>query len=165
MSDTTPPSTDAVATTPVQEIAPAETFSAEYVQGLRNEAAKYRNDKKDAVQAAKDALNAEWETKLSGSADEVNRLGTDLGDAWVELAKLYAALDAGVPSDKVRDFAGVLKGSDAESIKGSAESAKALFGGFKTDDPATDPTQGSGGSAIPLNGDKLMQALSRAVGL
>ncbi len=148
---------------PAPEAPKAETFSLEYVQGLRSEAAKYRNEKKTAVDEAKAAKDAEWQAKLEAQLGETRQLSENLGDAWVELAKLYAALDAEVPTPLVREFAGLLKGSDEDAIRGSAESAKKLLG-FTSTFPAVDPTQGTGGGVIPLNGDPIIDALKRAVG-
>jgi hypothetical protein len=79
---------------------------------------------------------------------------------------LYVTIDANVPSDKVRAFAGILQGSDTESITASAKSAYELAGGFATKSPAFDPTQGFGGrDPLPLNGDPILQAIKNAVGI
>ena len=163
MSDdtTTTPETPA-APTPSQE--PAKTFSEDYVKQLRDEAARYRNEKKTAVEQANAAKDTEYAAVIQAHEGKVTALETDLGDAWVELAKIHAALEAQIPSQHVLQFASLLKGSDPESIKASAESAKALFGGIATTHPATDPTQGSGGNPLPLNGDPLLQAIKKAVG-
>ncbi len=161
--DNTTPVTTTLVPTPGPEPT-VETFSLEYVQGLRSEAAKYRNEKKTAVEQAQAAKDVEWQAKLESHQGEVTRLGTDLGSAWIELAKLYATLDAEVPTPMVREFAGLIQGSDAETIKGSAESARKLLGAFPTNAPATDPTQGSGSGVLPLNGDPILAALKHAVG-
>ena len=165
MSDTpTTPDTEGAITEVKTGQAPVETFSREYGETLRGEAAKYRNEKKTAVEQAQAQKDVEWQAKLDAQLGETNRLGTDLGSAWVELQKLYSAIDESVPSDKLRSFAGVIQGSDAESIAASAKSAKELFGGVNTSQPAVDPTQGSGGGSIPLNGDPILAALKKAVG-
>lgn len=141
----------------------AETFGLEYIQQLRGEAAKYRKEKKDAVAEAKEEVRKEWEAKLNEQASKTTESEAKLGAAGVELTKIKTALSLDVPSDKVIQFAAVLQGSTDDEIKTSGESAKALFGGFETNDPATDPTQGSGGTP-PLNGGPLLDALKRAVG-
>jgi hypothetical protein len=161
--DNTTPET---AATPDQGLAPAvETFSREYVTELRNEAAKARTDKKSAVEVAKAERDTEWQEQVNASQAEQTRLQTELGDSWVELQKLHSAISAGVPTDKLLAFASVLKGSTADELDSAAKSAKDLFGGFNKNDPATDPTQGSGGrSPLALNSDALLQAVKSAVG-
>lgn len=149
---------------PAPEAPPAENFSLEYVQQLRGEAAKYRTEKKDAVEAAEAKAKTEWEAKINEQIGKNTELEGKLGAAGIELTKLRVALALNVPSDKVLAFVEILKGSTEDEITSSAASAKELFGGFKTTDPATDPTQGSGGGALPLNGDPLLNALKKVVG-
>lgn len=132
-----------------------KTYSEAYVQRLRSEAARYRTEKTSAVDAAKQAVSDEWQTKVDG-------INADLGDAWVYAAKLHAAVDAQVPAEKVLDFAAILQGTDPDSIKASAEKAKQLFG-VAPKVTATDATQGSG-NTIPLNGDPLLAKLKQLVG-
>lgn len=150
--------------TPLAPEAAPETFSREYVEELRRENAKHRTAKTEAVDAVKAQLTQEYEAKLAEKDTAYTELQNQLGDAWIELEKVYTALDAKVPSEKVRAFAAILKGSDPDSIKESAESAKELFGGFGKADAPTDPTQGSGGGHLPLNGDPILNALKKAVG-
>jgi len=80
------------------------------------------------------------------------------------MVKVTTALNLGVPSERVVQFASILKGGSEEEIRASAESAKELFGEVKKHQPATDPTQGSGGGPVPLNGDPILAALVKAVG-
>lgn len=165
MSDTdiTPAATPAAG---VPETHPApETFSKEYVQELRNEAARYRTQKNEAVEATKVAVAKEFEAKLAEKDVALTEVTQQLQNAQLELEKLYVALEAKVPSDKVRAFAAILQGSDRDSIAESAASAKELFGGFDTKSPAIDPTQGAGGGTLPLNGDPLLNALKKVVGI
>jgi len=164
-NETPTPSTDAGTTVTEQGQAPqTETFSREYVEELRRENAKHRTAKAEAVDAVKAQLTQEYEAKLAEKDTAYAELQNQLGDAWVELEKVYTAIDAKVPSEKVRAFAEILKGSDPDSIKESAKSAKELFGGFGKADAPTDPTQGSGGGHLPLNGDPILNAIKKAVG-
>lgn len=164
-TDTTAPVEVADSAGGVPETHPApEVFSKEYVQELRNEAARYRTQKNEAVEVAKTSVAKEFEAKLAEKDVALTELQNQFTEAQIELQKLYVALDAQVPSDKVRAFAAILKGSDAESLSESAKSAKELFGGLTTASPAYDPTQGSGGGAVPLNGDPILAALKKAVG-
>lgn len=136
-----------------------ETFSREYVERLRNEAAGHRVAKQNAVKAAKDALNSEWQGKYTDL--EVQNAASGL-----ELSRLKAAIDLNVPVDKVIQFASTLQGSTDDEITASAKTNYELFGGFKAPiTPAVDPTQGSGNGNIPLNGDPILAALKAAVGV
>lgn len=160
--------TPETAPAPVQETAattsqaPVETFNLEYVQQLRSEAAKYRTEKNDAVNAAKLAASTEWESKLAAEQTRYNELSIKLGGYDTELTKIKTAIEAGVPSDKVLAFAGILQGSSEDEIKSAAESAKALFGGLGTADLATDPTQGTGGHAGSSPAEQFAQLIRAA---
>ncbi|AGK87493.1 head scaffolding protein [Mycobacterium phage HINdeR] len=161
--------TPAVETPGTQEQgqAPApEVFSREYVEELRRENAKHRTSKETAVAEAVAAVKADYEAKLADKDTAYSALQNELGQAWIELEKVYTTIDAKVPSDKVRSVVEFLKGEDKESITASVQSAAKLFGGWETTDPAVDPTQGKGGGTpLPLNGDKLMMALNAKLGL
>jgi len=162
-TDTTPAEGTPAAAAPVA--APTqETFTKEYVQELRNEAANYRNRAKTAAEEARAAVQAEYEAKLADKDVQYLELQNQLGQAWIELEKVYTAVDASIPSSKVRAFAAILQGEDPDSIKESAKTAADLFGGLDSKSPAFDPTQGKGGTPLPLNGDPLLNALKRAVG-
>jgi hypothetical protein len=163
MSDTATPNEAAAQPAPVA--ATADSFSLEYVQQLRGEAAKYRNEKKDAVEAARAETTQQWESKLDEASNATAKLQSQLSSANTEMVKVTTALTLGVPSERVVQFAALLKGDSEEDIKSSAESAKELFGDFKQSVPATDPTQGTGGGKdLPLNGDPILAALTKAVG-
>lgn len=150
----------------VAPVTTAETFSLDYVQTLRQEAAKYRTEKNDAVTAAKDSVDRDWATKVTGVEEKSSALEAELGDAWVYAAKIEAAVAAGVPSDKLLAFVQILKGSDQATIDASVESARALFGGFSTAVRATDPTQGSGSiPALGLNSDDLLNSVKSKLGI
>lgn len=162
MSDTDNTTPDLVEETINTGLEP-KVYSEDYVKQLRQEAAKYRTEKNDAINAAKAEITASFETQLAEKNTAFSELEGQLGAAGVELTKLRTALALQVPSDKVLAFAELLKGSTEEEIQQSAASAKELFGGFKS--PPIDPTQGTGGGGhIPLNGDPILAALKRAVG-
>lgn len=163
MSDPTPtPGTPAA---PAPEATPQqESFSREYVEQLRGEAAKYRNEKKSAVDEAKAALTQEWEGKLTAADSKYAELEGKFSAREIELAKLRAAIALEVPTDKLVDFSDLIKGSTEEEITASAKAVLDLVGGFASAKvPATDPTQGKGGKPLPLNGDPLLAALTRVV--
>jgi hypothetical protein len=136
-----------------------KTYSQKYVNQLRDEAARYRTEKNSAVDAAKESVTQQWQTKFES---ETTRLSNDLGDAWVHAGKLHAAIEAFDPDAKAVAFASALRGQDEDSIKASAESLKKLFG-TATPPKATDPTQGSSSHA-PLNGHPLLEKLQAIVG-
>lgn len=163
-TDSTPTADATVAAAPEAHPAP-EVFSKEYVQELRNEAARYRTQKNEAVELAKSAVAKEFEAKLAEKDVAFTELQNSFQEAQIELQKLYVALDSQVPSDKVRAFAAILQGADADSISASAAAAKELFGGLDGKSPAYDPTQGAGGGVLPLNGDPLLNALKKVVGI
>ncbi len=142
-----------------------KTFSLEYVQQLRQEAASHRTSKNEAVEAAKTAAAAEFEAKLAAKDLAYTELQNQLGDAWIELEKFATAVEAKVPSDKVLAFVKVLQGTDKESITESAKSSLELFGPFDAKTPAFDPSQGLGGKpTLALNGDPILEAITRIVG-
>ncbi|AOE44427.1 scaffolding protein [Gordonia phage Switzerland] len=167
--------TDPVATPADQQQAPeaqqqeapvTKTYDQAYVDQLRQEAAGHRVGKKEAVEAAEAAVRAEYEAKLADRDVAYTELQNQLGQAWIELEKVYTSIEAKVPSDKVRQFAAILTGEDKESIEASAKTSFELFGGFETKSPAFDPTQGTGGrNTLPLNGDPLLNAVKGVLGV
>lgn len=165
MSDNDSSTPTDASTQPAPEAKQAETFTKEYVQELRNEAAKYRIEKNEAVEQAKAAVAADFQKQMAEKDVALAEAQNQLGQAWIEMEKLYVSLDAKVPSERVRAFAEILKGEDPETIRESAKSAKELFTGLETKSPAIDPTQGSGGGVVPLNGDPLLNALKKVVGI
>jgi hypothetical protein len=146
---------------------PAETFSKEYVQELRNEAAKYRSKVKTSVEETKAAMQAEFEAKLAAKDTELSEVTSNFSSKELELGKLRIAmrtLDQDTAS-RAEKLAELLKGETEEDVTASAKSAYELFGGFKTGPvPATDPSQGRGSATLPLNGDPLLASLKRIVG-
>ena len=161
-TDSTTPA-EAPAAAPEAHPAP-KTYSKEYVQELRQEAANYRVQKNEAVETAKAAVTQQFQGQLAEKDVTITQLQNELGSVQLELEKIRTALEAKVPSDKVLAFASILQGSDPDAIKASAATATELFGGFDSKSPAYDPTQGSGGGVIPLNGDPLLNMLKKVVG-
>ena len=136
MSDTAP-AVDAAA--PAQEAtSQAETFSRDYVESLRTEAAKYRTEKKEAVEAGKAEVIKEYESKAADLSSKLAELESSSSASLLELLKLKTVLGAEIPAADVLEVV----------------AAKVL---------ATDVTQGSS-SAVPLNGNPVLEILKRAVG-
>lgn len=145
-----------------------KVFDEAYVKSLRDEAAAARVAKKDAVDAAVKELSEKHSAELAARDLRNTELQNELGGAWIELEKVYLSLDAQVPNDKVRAFIEILDGTDRDSIGESVKSRLELVGGFdsKSPSPAFDPSQGRGGKPpLPLNGDPILDAISRAVGI
>lgn len=169
MSETvnTETSTPDATPTPVVTEKPLEpapkVYDEAYVKSLRDEAAAARVAKKDAVAATEKALKEAHAAELAARDTAYTELQNELGNAWIELEKVYAAVEAKVPSDKVRQFVEILEGTDKDSITESVKARMELVGPFD-DKPSApnffDPTQGRGGKpALPLNGDPILNAM------
>lgn len=171
MSDTAPTSTEgAPVETPAVTDKPTEqepkVFDEAYVKSLRDEAAAARVAKKEAAEAARAEAKAEYEAKLAEESVKYTELQNEMHKVQIELEKIYASLDAKVPSDKVRAFTEILRGEDKESIAESVKAGLELVGGFSSTSPAFDPSHGLGGSKpLPLNGDPILNAIKSAVGI
>jgi hypothetical protein len=160
MSDETQ-SVDAAA--PTQEAPKVESFSKEYVQELRNEAAKYRTEKNDAVERAKADVVKDYEGKLSEREASFKELQGELSVRALELLKLKAVVAAGIPSEDVLDVVSLVQGSDEETVSESVARVKSLIGKNPPKDRPVDPSQGTG-NVLPLNGDPLLNMVKRVVG-
>ena len=152
-------------TSTAQEV--VETFSKDYVQELRNEAAKYRNEKKEAVEAARGEAKSEaireYEVKLTDKESALAEIGNELSSTKLELLKLKSVLAAGIPSTDVLEVVSLVQGSDEDTVSDSVNRVKALLGKAPQKDRPVDPSQGSG-NVLPLNGDPLLETLKRIVG-
>lgn len=140
-----------------------EVFSKEYVQELRNEAAKYRTEKNDAVERAKADVIKDYESKLSEKEASFNEIQGELSDRALELLKLKAVVSAGIPSEDVMDVLTLVQGSDEETVSESVKRVKSLIGKAPERDRPVDPSQGTG-NHLPLNGDPLLETVKRIVG-
>lgn len=134
------------------------------ITDANGEAAKYRNEKKSAVEAAKAEVVNEYEQKVGGFQTQLEELKGEVSARELELVKLRTAIDAGVPNEAIAKFASLLQGSTEDEVKSHAEEVKDLFKLKPPADRPVDHSQGSGGSSLPLNGDPLLNALKRAVG-
>jgi hypothetical protein len=150
--------------TPAAQEAPKpETFSLDYVQGLRQEAAKYRTERNEAVANVKAELQSEFESQLSAKDNEFTELKSELSARSVELLKYKSILAAGIPTEDVLTVADLVQGTDEETVSQSVERVKSLIGKNPSKDRPIDPSQGKG-STIPLNGDPLLETIKRIVG-
>lgn len=126
-------------------------FARNLITNLRQENAKHRTSKTEAVEAAKLEAQTDFETKLSESTNAHEATKGELGQTKLELAKLTAAINAGVPVDKLLTFASRLNGSTEEELKADAEEAKKLYG--VTSDSPVDPSAGQGSNGGDPNTD------------
>lgn len=161
MSDETPTNTTENAV-PAQE-ADAETFSREYVQELRNEAAKYRTEKNTAVEAARAKVIKDYESKLAQKDSSLSELESEASARSLELLKLKMVLNEGIPTEDVLDVVSLVQGADEETVSESVKRVKSLIGKKPPADRPVDPSQGQG-NHLPLNGDPLLETVKRMVG-
>lgn len=161
MSDETP-TTTTENSAPAQE-APAETFSREYVQELRNEAAKYRTEKNTAVEAARAEVIKDYESKLAQKDSSLSEMETEVSARSLELLKLKMVLNEGIPTEDVLDVVSLVQGTDEETVSESVKRVKSLIGKKPPADRPVDPSQGQG-NHLPLNGDPLLEKVKQIVG-
>lgn len=160
MSDS--PTTETVSA-PAPEAPKVETFSKEYVQELRTEAARYRTEKNDAVEKAKADVIKDYEAKLSEREASFTETKSALSARDLELVKLKAVLAAEIPTEDVLDVVALVQGSDEETVSESVSRVKSLIGKNPPKDRPVDPSQGTG-NHLPLNGDPLLETVRRIVG-
>ena len=134
-----------------------QTFGLDYVQQLRAEAAKYRQDKKTAVKAAEDAITAQWQTKLDAATNES-------ATNEIQVMRYQAMIDQGIPVEVMPDVISLVGGHDEETVAASVAAAKKLLGATARD-AAVDPMQGSGNRTPALNSDELEDSLRRALNI
>ena len=143
------------------------TFSLEYVQQLRNEAASHRVGKNEAVEAAKAATATGYDAKIAAVEEKFTQQGATLSARELELSKLKAIIAAKIPVDRIEEIAPLVEGTDEATITARVQTLKALMGdSAPARVPAVDPSQGgSGVPVIPLNGDPIMKLLNEKLGI
>lgn len=145
-------------------------FDADYVQKLRQEAAKYRTEAKanharlqeleplaKKARELEDAAKSDLE-KLTEKFNEANARAAALES---EKNRLAVIAKHGIPEE----FQDLVQGSDAESLSASAEKVRALI--EKTNVQKSSyvvPAEG-GAPALALNGDGIESALKNALGI
>jgi restriction endonuclease Mrr len=162
MSEESASSTDAAAESEQAQEAAPETFSLEYVQQLRSEAAKYRSERKSAVEEAKAAAAAQFSKEMEAAGSKYAELEQAKAQSDLEILKYRAVLEAEVPSELVLDLVSLVQGYDEDTISESVQKLKSVMG-HQSRDRAVDPMQGSG-NAEPLNGDPLLARIRQVVG-
>ena len=158
MSDPTPNETT---TNETQDQGSLPQWARDQITEANAQAAKYRVEKNDAVEAAKSEVENEWKSKYEALEAQIADKDTEVNSSRTEVAKLKAALEAGIDSDKVVSFAALLQGSTEDELRSHADEVKSLFTTSAApagNPPAQDPSQGSG-NPLPLNGDPLLDAV------
>lgn len=158
--------TDTTDTTTTDNSAEIERLT-KAVADANAEAAKYRVEKKEAVEAAKQEVTESFNARIAEIEAELAAKDTDASEARADATKLRAAIKADIETSKVLDFADLLKGETEDELVSHAETLKTMFA---PDNPGAskqapvDPSQGRTGKNVPpLNGDPLLQAIERAV--
>lgn len=137
----------------------------------RSEAARYRTEKNAAVETAVETAKAQFDAQLGAAATAKAEVEKKLTDAILDGQKLRTAIAADLPVkslDALDQFAKLLQGDDEESLKSHADELKKLFAQGAPDptpDRPVDRSQGSGVPSTPLNGDQLLNALKKTVGI
>lgn len=131
----------------------------------RNEAAKYRTQKNEAVEAAKAEVTESFSKRVEELEAALSAKDGEAAGSRNEVERLKAALEAGIGADKVLGFADLLKGENPEELRSHAEELKKLFtnGEVSKSTPAFDPSQGQSSNELPLNGDPLLNSLKAAL--
>lgn len=155
------PATTAAVTPAVQTIATVDQlpeFAKSMISDLRNEAAKYRTAKGEAVEAAKTEVSSAFDAKLAESNTAHEATKAELNKASLNLARLKAAVAAEVPTGKLIEFASLLQGSNDEELKAHATQVKGLLGIASTS--AVDPSVGQSGNGAAEGDDFSQYVLS-----
>ena len=121
----------------------AETFDADYVKRLRQEAAKYRTEAKANADAAKKLAEIEESKKSEAdrSADALKAQTSRAEAAEAALLRHEVAAEKGVPAKAIR----LLSGATREEIEASADDVLELIGDAgKPRTPKPNPAQREG---------------------
>lgn len=150
-TETATPVTESATTAEATTVEQLPQFAQDLIRNLRTENAAARVKTNEKVTATKAQTQTEFESKLAESNTAHEATKGQLNEATTLLAKLNAAIQANVPTDKLLSVASRLNGTTAEEIKKDVEEVKKLFGigepAPRT--PVTDPSQGKGGSGAP----------------
>lgn len=125
----------------------AETFDADYVKKLRQEAAKYRTEAKANADAAKRLAEIEESKKSEAdrAADALKAQTERAETAEAALLRYEVATDKGVPPKAMR----LLSGATREEIEASADDVLELIGDAgKPRTPKPNPAQREGDSPV-----------------
>lgn len=144
------PATESTSTTEATTVEQLPQFAQDLIRNLRSENAANRVKTNEKLNATKAETQSEFEAKLAESNTAHQATQEQLNASNLSLAKLNAAIEGGVPTEKLLAVASRLNGTTAEEIKADVEVVKKLFGVGEPSPrtPATDPSQGLGGSGV-----------------
>lgn len=138
----------------------------EIIRSLREEAAKHRQAKKEAV-AELDALKAQHE-ELVKVQEEYEQLLATNASLEEKHNKLNALLDADFSGPAAKELADLVKGEEAEEWVAHANKLSSLFAPAEKQEEKEAETPAyldpSAGSAAPLNADPTIAKLSELFG-
>lgn len=141
-------------------------WAREKLTKANNEAAKYRTEKNEAVEAAKAEVTASFTSKIEELEAQIAEAKNEGDKSRHEVDRLKVTIESGIAADKALSFADLLKGNNEDELRSHAEELKKLFTTVeepKSTASATDPSQGQGGNHLPLNGDPLLDAITGIV--
>lgn len=142
-------------------------WAREQISNANAEAAKYRTEKKDAVEAAKAEVAESFQSKIKDLESKIEAEAAQGTTARHEVDRLKVTIESGINAEKALSFADLLKGENEDELRSHAEELKKLFNdndsGEQKRASAVDPSQGSAGKPLPLNGDPLLKAITSIV--
>lgn len=141
-------------------------WAREQITKANKQAAKYRTERNEAVEAAKAEVAASFEPKIAELEAQLSEKDSELSSARHEVTRVKVALQAGIDADRTLSFADLLKGDTEDELRSHAEELKELFGSPSQESGtrgAVDPSQGASGSPLPLNGDPLLNRVMQVI--
>lgn len=133
-----------------------QTFDANYVKGLRAEAAKYRNEAKTNADAARRLAELEeaQKTEAQKLADAKTAAEADAATARAEALRWRIAAKHGITDEQAELF---LTGSDEETLTKQAEVLAGLRSSGTNGTPAPRPDLSQGSRQAPASSDPATQ--------
>lgn len=141
-------------------------WAREQITKANKQAAKYRTERNEAVEAAKAEVVASFEPKIEELEAQIAEKDSEISSARHEVTRVKVALQAGIDAARALSFADLLKGDNEDELRSHAEELKELFGPSGQDSGkrgAVDPSQGETGNPLPLNGDPLLQRVMQVI--
>lgn len=142
-------------------------WARDQITKANKEAARYRVERNEAVEAAKKEVSQQYESRVAELEAKLRDEQGFSADARRDVERLRVTIQAGIDSDKALAFSGLLQGENEDELRSHADELKRLFSvepaGDSSKGAAVDPSQGSSGSPMPLNGDPLLEQVMRVV--
>lgn len=150
----------------VERVEDLPEWAQKAIEKANKEAAKYRVRAKEAADETAKTLEDKHREELTALQEKYEGTLYKAQEMELRVMRQSIALELGVPVDKVGEFADRLRGEDEEALRKDAASLYKVFGLDEQDKPRsrlTDPSQSS--TALPLNGDPLLNSVRRKLGL